>query len=143
VVSLYAGEVGISRTFEGLGQRDEPAILAFGEALAFQAEVGLATIEARARALAGRLMSGLRKIDGVTVWTHADASRATSVVSFRPGSLDPAKLAASLFEREGIVCAVRGGADRGGLRCSPHVYNTMSEVEALVSAVGRAMRGTA
>ena len=36
IVSLYAGAVGASTTFEGMGQRDDAAVIAFGEALKLQ-----------------------------------------------------------------------------------------------------------
>jgi selenocysteine lyase/cysteine desulfurase len=140
VISLYAGETGISKTFEGLGQRDEPSILAFGEAVAFQMQVGLPAIESRTRALARRFADGVRALAGVTVWTHPDPARSTSVVSFRPGTHAPQALAAALFERHGIVCAVRGGEDRGGLRFSPHFYNSMEEVDQAVAAIAEAMQ---
>ena len=140
VISLYPGATGISKTFEGFGQRDEPSILAFGEAMSFQMRLGMPAIEARARALAQHLITQLRAIDGVQVWTSTDAARATSVVSFRPGSLDQRKLAAALFDREGIVCAVRGGDDRGGLRFAPHFYNTRAEIDAAAAAIRQALQ---
>jgi selenocysteine lyase/cysteine desulfurase len=36
--------------------------------------------------------------------------------------------------------AGRGGGDRGGLRASPHFYNTPEEIDRLVSAVGRYLK---
>jgi selenocysteine lyase/cysteine desulfurase len=38
------------------------------------------------------------------------------------------------------VCATRGGTDRGGLRFSPHFYNSMAEVDRTVAAIGRYLR---
>jgi selenocysteine lyase/cysteine desulfurase len=143
VISLYGGQTGISRTMEGLGQRDEPAILALGEAVEFHQRLGGRAIETRARALAAQLAEGLRAIEGITMWTSPHASRATSIVSFRPGALDPTPLAARLFDRHGIVCAVRAGDDRGGLRFAPHIYNTRDEIELAVAAIREAMRGRA
>jgi selenocysteine lyase/cysteine desulfurase len=140
VVSAYPGQTGLSKTHEGLGQRDEPAILAFGEAIAFQSRLGMKAIEARTRELGQALIAGLRRIDGITLWTHPDPARSAGVVSFRPGTLDPRTLASALFERDGIVCAVRGGEDRGGIRLSPHIYNSHADVERAVEAVARAMR---
>src|SRR6266849_6023512 len=69
IFSAYPGRVGVSRTFEGFGQRDEPAMMAFGEALTFQTRIGRAQIEKRSRDLTQALLAGLRKIDGVKVWT--------------------------------------------------------------------------
>src|SRR5213594_5103739 len=58
IYSAYPGGVGISKTFEGFGQRDEPAMIAFGEALSFQSKIGRAAIEARARELTRALIEG-------------------------------------------------------------------------------------
>ena len=137
IVSLYPGDVGISRTLEAFGQRDEAAIIGFGEALDFQQRVGAAAIEKRARALAALAIRGLKQIEGVKVWTHDDPARSAAVVSFLPGSLDVRKLHQALYEKDRIVCATRGGADRGGLRFSPHFYNLESDIERAVATVKR------
>ncbi|HXV87063.1 MAG TPA: aminotransferase class V-fold PLP-dependent enzyme [Gemmatimonadales bacterium] len=139
VYSLYGGRVGASRTMEAMGQRDEPAMIAFGEAVAFSTGIGLPAIEARSRELAGALREGLARIPGVEVWTHADASRTGAVVSFRPGTLDASKLITALYQTDRIVGQLRGGADRPGIRFSPHLYNLHAEVERTVATVKRYM----
>jgi selenocysteine lyase/cysteine desulfurase len=140
IISAYPGAVGIARTMEAMGQRDEPAIIGFGEAIKFQTTIGRNAIEARSRGLAQALMAGLRKIDGVQIWTHPDPSRSGAVVTFRPGTLDESKLAAALYKNDRIGCATRSGMDRPGIRFSPHLYNTMSEVDRAVAAIARYMR---
>jgi isopenicillin-N epimerase len=135
IYSAYPGGVGISRTFEGFGQRDEPAMIAFGEALTFQTKIGRAHIEKRSRELTTALIEGLKKVDGVKIWTSPEASRRAAVLSFLPGSLDVRKLSAALYQKEKIGCATRGGQDRAGLRFSPHFYNTMADVDRTVAAV--------
>jgi isopenicillin-N epimerase len=140
IVSLYPGSVGISRTLEGFGQRDEPAMMGFGDALAFESIVGRAAIEARSRELAQALAGALREIDGVKVWTDRDPSRSAAIVSFQPGSLNPQKLHQALYQRDRIVCAARGGDDRGGLRFSPHFYNLHADVTRAVDAIRRYMK---
>jgi len=74
IISAYPGAVGISRTMEAMGQRDEPAIIGFGEAIRFQTGIGRKAIEARSRALAQALIAGLRRIDGVRLWSSVDPS---------------------------------------------------------------------
>jgi selenocysteine lyase/cysteine desulfurase len=140
IISAYAGAVGIARTMEAMGQRDEPAIIAFGEAITFQTRIGRKAIEERSRSLGQALIAGLRRIDGVQLWTHPDPSRSGTVVSFRPGAVDVAKLSAALYRNERIGCATRGGADRPGIRLSPHIYNTMAEVDRAVAAVAKYVR---
>lgn len=135
IVSLYPGDVGISRTMEAFGQRDEPSIVGFGEALAMQETIGRAAIEQRARELTQALVKGLRAIDGIRVWTQDDAARSAAVVSFQPAGLDVRKLHQALYESDGITCATRPGADRGGLRFSPHFYNLHADVDRAVAAV--------
>ena len=140
VYSAYTGAVGLSKTFEGFGQRDDAAIVAFGETIAFQEKVGRANIEKRARELTQAFITGLRKIDGIQLWTHTAPERTAAVVSFLPGSLSIPKLSAALYERDKIACATRGGSDRGGLRFSPHFYNTPAEIDRALAAISRYMK---
>jgi selenocysteine lyase/cysteine desulfurase len=140
IVSASPGATGISKSFESFGQRDEPAIMAFGEALTFQTKIGRKVIEARSRELAQALIQGLRKIEGVQVWTSNDPKRSHSVVSFRPGTLEIPRLAAALYQEDRIAGAPRLGADRGGLRFSPHYYNLHSEVDRALAAISHYMK---
>jgi selenocysteine lyase/cysteine desulfurase len=140
VISAYPGAVGISKVVEGMGQRDDTTIIGFAEALRFQTSLGRRAIEARSRELGQALIRGLREVKGVKVWTSADPARSHSVVSFDPAGLDPEKLQLALYDKDRIVCAVRGGVDRPGLRFSPHLYNTQAEVDRALLAVRRAVQ---
>ncbi len=137
VIGLYPGAVGISQRFEGMGQRDEAALATFGEAVRFQTAIGRAAIERRSLELTAALREGVRKLDGVTVYTSAAPERSAAVVALRAGSLDPRRLSSALYEKDRIACAVRGGDDRPGIRFSPHIYNTMAEVDRLVATLRR------
>jgi selenocysteine lyase/cysteine desulfurase len=137
IYSAYPGAVGFSRTFEGFGQRDEATMIAFREALAFQDAVGRRAIETRARDLTGQLILGLSKLPGIKLWTSPAADRRAAIVSFLPGSLDASKLATALYQKDRIVVTTRGGQDRGGIRVSPHFYNSPAEIDRLLAAVGR------
>lgn len=137
VISAYPGATELAARSEGFGQRDEPAILGFGEALRFRATIGRSAIEARALELSGNLIEGLSKIDGVKVWTHPDRTRSHAVVAFQAGNLDPTRLQTALYANEKIVSATRLGTDRPGLRLSPHFYNSPVEIERTLSAIRR------
>jgi len=139
VISLYAGAVGISQKLEANGQRDDAALAALAEALKFQGAIGRAVIERRARQLAQHMIERLKQLDGVTMWTPSDPTRSAAIVIFRPGALDPRRLGAALLEKDRIVCTTRAGADRPGLRFSPHFYNTMDEVDRAVDSIRRYM----
>ena len=140
IYSAYPGAVGISKTFESFGQRDEATVIALREALQFQTKVGRAAIEQRSRSLANQLIAGLSKLPEVKVWTSPHPALNAAVVSFQPGGLNAQKLGQALYEKDKIGTAGRGGADRGGLRASPHFYNTPEEVDRLVGAVGRYLK---
>ena len=135
IYSAYPGAVGFSRTFEGFGQRDEATMIAFREALAFQDAIGREAIARRSCELATQLIAGLAKLPGVKVWTSPVPDRRAAVVSFLPGSLDASKLASALYENDRIAVATRGGTDRGGVRVSPHLYNSPAEIERLLASV--------
>jgi isopenicillin-N epimerase len=135
VYGLYGGAVGISRTLEAEGQRDDSAVAAVGEALRFQGGIGRAAIEKRSRGLAQHLMTELRKLPGVQLWTDPAPDRSAAIVIFKPGSLDPRALGEALT-KEKIVVTVRGanGANPG-LRVAPHFYNTMEDVDRLIGVI--------
>jgi selenocysteine lyase/cysteine desulfurase len=135
VVSLYGGAVGVSQKLESMGQRDESALAALGEAVVFQQRIGRAAIERRARELTEALVRGLQRMESVMVWTHPASERSAAVVAFRPGALDSRKLAQALYQKDRIAVATRGGDDRPGLRAAPHIYNSIAEVERLLGAV--------
>ena len=137
VVGLYAGAVGISQKLEGLGQRDDARLVAFAESIRFREAIGRAIIEGRLRQLSQMLIAELRKLDGVHVYTDPAPDRSANLVVFRPATLDPRRLGAALAEKDGVVATVRGGEDRPGIRVSPHLYNTMDEMERLVGVVKR------
>jgi isopenicillin-N epimerase len=139
IYSAYPGRVGVSKTFEGFGQRDEPAMIAFGEALKLQTTVGRKVIEDRSRELTQALIAGLSKIDGIKIWTSTEPSRSVAVLSFQPGNLDVRKLSLALYQKDRVACATRGGTDRPGIRFSPHFYNTHAEVDRAVAAIKKYM----
>lgn len=141
IYGVYGGAVGIAKTFEAEGQRDDASIAAVVEALKFQATIGRATIEKRSRQLAARLMTELSKLDGVRLWTDPSPDRSASIVIFKPGALDPKKLGDMLTEKEQIVVTVRGAnGTNPGLRASPAFFNTMADVDRFVGAVGKYMK---
>ena len=139
VVGLYGGQVGLSRTFEACGQRDDAGFATVLDALKFQSGIGRATIEARSRGLAERLMRGLEALPGVKFWTSTDPTRRAAIVIFQPGKANPAQLGQMLAERHKIVATTRGGQQNPGLRMSPHFYNSLEEIDRTIAAVKTAL----
>jgi isopenicillin-N epimerase len=136
VVGVYGGAIGISRTLETLGQRDDASIAAVTDGLKFQGSIGRSAIEKRSRELAQALMAGLRKLSGVKLWTDPDPARSAAIVIFQPGALDVRKLGVALTA-DRIVCTTRTGDHNPGLRLAPHFYNTMDEMDRVVGRIGQ------
>lgn len=88
---------------------------------------GAEPIEARVRALAGRLIEQARQ-HGFVVATPAEAERRSSLVVLR--SSDAARLVERL-KSHGVLGSSRGD----GLRISFHGYNTAADVDAVVAAL--------
>jgi isopenicillin-N epimerase len=139
VVGLYPGAVGISKTMEGFGQRDEAALATLGAAVKFQSEIGRANIEKRSRGLAQRATAALGKLDGISFYSSTDASRYAAIITFKVGSLDPDKLVTTLYEKDRVVVA-HTSARIPGLRLSPHLCNTTEEIDRAVAAIGKYLK---
>lgn len=137
VIGVYPGAVGISQKLEAMGQRDDARLVAFAESLRFRESIGRKVIDERLRQLSGFLITELKKLDGVQVYTDPAPGRSANIVVFKPGALDPRRYAAALGEKDGVVATVRGGQDRPGLRVAPHLYNTMDEMERLIASTKR------
>ena len=138
-VGVIGGRVGASRVYERLGQRDDPAIMAFGEAIDFLIRIGKERIERRSVGLATALKDELGRIPGVHMYSPTTHEISSAVVTFRPGDADIRSLNTRLYEDYGIACATRGGST-AGFRFSPHIYNDEQQVERVVAAFHDAMR---
>ena len=87
-VGVIGGRVGASRVHERLGQRDDPAIMALGEAIDFHDRIGKDRIERRSRDLATALKDEIGKIPGVHMYSPTNPEISSAVVTFRPGDAD-------------------------------------------------------
>jgi len=99
----------------------------------FHRVIGFENIEARTTALAAALKEGLSKVNKVRLVTPMNPQLSGGVIVSQIDSLDRAGTSAlvkDLYDKYGIA-----GAATGGLRLSPHVYNTMADVELAVRAV--------
>ena len=73
------------------------------------------------------------------LWTDPDPARSSSIVIFRPGTLDPRKLNAALAN-DRIVATARTGDHNPGLRLAPHFYNTMDDIDRTLAAIQKYIR---
>lgn len=122
-----------ARKFESLGQRDDACLAAMGVTADLHAELGATEVEARVTELATVLKEGFREM-GIPLITPMEPELSGGVVIARVSG-DGNAVFQRLYDEHGIA-----GAPTGGLRLSPHVYNTLEHVERALAGV-RALRG--
>jgi len=114
-----------ARRYEA-GQLNFPGFAGMKESIALLQEIGLDNIWARILSLVDRLVDGLKRNANVRVRSYLEPKFRSGIVSL--ACQDPESVVKRLQER-GLVISVRGG----GLRISPHFYNTESEIDKLLS----------
>jgi len=143
IPDLWAADVGVgwesaleggARKFETLGQRDDAAVAAVETAVAFHEELGTDVVEDRVRALATAAIEGLReRVPEVRFSTPWEPALRAGVVVFDLPGIEGEEAYRRLYEEHGIAGAPRGGA-YPGVRFSPHIYNTLADLERAVDA---------
>ncbi|MCE9591954.1 MAG: aminotransferase class V-fold PLP-dependent enzyme [Planctomycetes bacterium] len=123
------------RRFEP-GSYNVPGILGLGATLELFHEVGIDAVWARIEALTTRMCVGLAA-KGYRVFSPRErASERSGIVVFTPPPVEarrtpPMHQIVADLEAKGIVIVVR----EGRLRASPHFYNTVEQVDAMVAAL--------
>ena len=118
-----------ARKFDALGQRDDAAVAALSDAAAFHEEMTPVGVEQRSAEIANRLRDGL--VDaGVPFVSTLNPAFASSVIILRAPRENAMNMVNAVYETAGIQ-----GAPVGGLRLSPHVYNTEDHVDRALAAV--------
>jgi selenocysteine lyase/cysteine desulfurase len=140
---LWPGVVGVgwgngvatqqpgARKFETLGQRNDATVAGLVAALDFHDRVGGARIEARVLELTTALHEGLRGMRGARMVTpaRADLRAGVCIVRFEGREMRP--IHEALYREHRIATA-----PTGGLRFSPHIYNTLDDVQRALTSVG-------
>ena len=138
---LWPGVVGVgwgsaattqlpgARKFETLGQRNDATVAGLAAALDFHEKIGAERVEARVLELTTALYDGLRALPGAQVITpaRADLRAGVCIVRFEGREMRP--MHEALYREHRIATA-----PTGGLRFSPHIYNTLQDVERALSA---------
>ena len=91
-------------------------------------ELGPANIAAHVADLTSRIIAWAQSRADVTLVTPAAADRRAGIVTLRPRDT---RAAADRLTQAGVVFAVR----EGGIRLSPHYYNTRDEVDAALAVL--------
>jgi len=108
------------------GQLKFPGFAGMSEAIDLLQGVGLDNVWQRILSLVDRLAEGVKRNTSVQVRSSLDQASRSGIVNL--ACRDPDSVARRLLER-GVVLSVRAG----GLRVSPHFYNTHNEIDKLLS----------
>lgn len=121
--------------------------ISLGAGVDFVNSKGIDNIRRHENELCRRFFAGMKKLPTVELYSDDFDERYAPVIPFNIGDL-PAEEASGLLSDAGF--ALRGGfhcaypahrkigtADRGAIRFSPSVFNSVSDVNALIRAVGR------
>ncbi len=137
---LWASDVGVgwqravengARKFENLGQRDDACVSAMGTAMEFRNAIGASRVHARVRELATALMDKLTaRFPNIEFSTPRVPELRAGVVIFGIPGVGSRELFSRLYEEHHVA-----GAPTGGMRLSPHIYNTLADVERVVEAI--------
>ncbi|MFC1544486.1 aminotransferase class V-fold PLP-dependent enzyme [Gemmatimonadota bacterium] len=130
-----------ARKFETLGQRNDATLSAIAPALEMHQRIGPERVERRVRALASASRRALsERVPGVRFHTPADPRMAGGVLVFAVPGTDHGELYNRLYGEAGVACARMSGTF-DGVRFSPHIYNTLDQVERAAAAVAELTRG--
>lgn len=134
-VGWEGAEANGAQKFENLGQRDDAAVVTMATATAFHEAIGPSAVEARVRALASSLKRGLSEaIPGVGFHTPSSPESSAGVVVFSIPGATHRDVFQRVYDSHNLGCAAMGGAF-DGIRLSPHLYNSLADVETAVNAV--------
>jgi selenocysteine lyase/cysteine desulfurase len=116
-----------ARRYEG-GQLNFPGFAGMKESIALLQEIGIGTVQSNIHSLVDRMVDGLKRNTKVQVRSCLEEASRSGIINL--ACHEPDLVAERLLER-GIVISVRAG----GLRISPHFYNTEGEIDKLVSGL--------
>ncbi|MDP9019519.1 MAG: aminotransferase class V-fold PLP-dependent enzyme [Actinomycetota bacterium] len=118
-----------ARRLEG-GSQNVAGLHALGASIDLLTAAGVDSVWAHVDALCDRACTGLGDVAGATVLSDRSTGGRSGIVTFTLDGHDAGTVSERLLV-EGVVCSPRGG----GVRVSPHGYNTAEEIDRLIAAV--------
>jgi selenocysteine lyase/cysteine desulfurase len=134
-VDYWSEKPAGARKFEMLGQRDDAKLAGLEKTMEFLESLGAAAIELRVLSLAGRLREKAGALAHLEVRGSGAAAVSGPVVKIRVKGREVGAVYERLWSRHHVACAKTDFGPMSGLRFSPHVYNSESEIDAVVDAL--------
>jgi len=118
-----------ARRFE-CGSQNMLSIHALNASISLLLEQGMQNIEALVKANIQSLIALFKTLPNMRILSPTNPQHHAGIFTFYKSGVDQAKLYEYLVQ-QGVVCALRGG----GIRFSPHFYNTQAQFEQLTRLV--------
>ena len=128
------------RKFEEIGTHPAANIVAIAEALTFHESIGPARKAARLRYLTRYWAERLLENQRVHMNTSLEPEFSCALANFRVDGLDSRILAQHLWREHRILVSHVGHRDCKGIRVTPAVFTTLSELDRFCDAVEKAMK---
>jgi selenocysteine lyase/cysteine desulfurase len=135
--SKQAGDI---RKFEEIGTHSAAIKLAIGEALVFHNGIGGKRKEARLRYLSRYWMNKLKDVAKIKFNTSFDPNQSCAIANVNLEGIKPEDLAKYLFDKHHIFTVPIVHEEFQGIRVTPNVYTTLSELDRFSDLMGRIAR---
>ena len=114
-----------------LGQRNETTPFVLPDILDFHNLIGKKAIEQRVRKLSSYLKEQIQaKLPQATFVSPVSPEMSAGIVILNFPGKQPQDIYQKLYDTHGIACAATGG-----VRLSPHIYNTLEDMDRIVAAL--------
>lgn len=108
--------------------------LTIQNAIDFHQKIGIKRKEARLRFLQNYYINQLRNIPNIVINTPTDPQRSCAIANVGVNHIKPAELAKLLLEKYKIYTVAIDYANVHGVRLTPHVFISLTELDTLVKA---------
>ena len=123
-----------ARKFEAFGQRNDAALAALSEIVNFHTSITPSGVERRAIKIADYLRQSLVDIDVEFISSH-HSDFTSNVIILKAPQENRRQLLDNVLKDGGVILA-----GTGGLRLSPHIYNTVDHVDRVVRAINKSRK---
>lgn len=109
--------------------------LAIADAITFHETIGAKQKEERLRYLTTYWIEKVKDIPGVVINTPTQSHRYGAIANVGIQGIDSVKLSDILFDQYKIFTVTKNNQEMRGVRVTPHLYSTLSDLDQLVAAI--------
>lgn len=123
------------RKLQHYGTRPVHSFLSIKKAIELHHAIGSDLKQKRLQYLKQYWISRVKDIEKVHINTPEEATRSCAIGNFSIEGISPNDLAQKLFEEHKIFTVAINSKEINGVRVTPHLYNSLDELDALVKAI--------